>query len=211
MKTMFEIGEKVERIGISVSIFTLGTANSAFSLVFYVRISEIRANPLKYTDPDGEITIYFGVTAQAGAGTGGQIGKGLFISFGKSELKLGAYTTKSLGAEYGVQAGAGFVFGVDKNNDISGDSLTIGGSGGEGIYFGSDTSISLGTGSDGKAEFSGISFDIGLGGGSPIEGHINYTHTKISEIDGAEIARNVKDEIVRRVFESLPPPEFWQQ
>jgi hypothetical protein len=60
MQTMAEIGKKVERIGISVSIFTLGTANSAFSLVFYVRISEIRLNPLKYLDPDGEVIAHFG-------------------------------------------------------------------------------------------------------------------------------------------------------
>jgi hypothetical protein len=39
------------------SVYTLGTANSACSVVFYARISGIRANPLKYTDPDGKITI----------------------------------------------------------------------------------------------------------------------------------------------------------
>jgi hypothetical protein len=54
METLSEIGEKAERIGISGPVFTLGTVNSACSVVFYARISGIRANPLKYTDPDGK-------------------------------------------------------------------------------------------------------------------------------------------------------------
>jgi hypothetical protein len=77
------------------------------------------------------------------------------------------------------------------------------------MYFGGDVAISLGTGASGETESSGISVSIGIGVGSPVEGHINYTHTETSEVDGAEIARNVKDEIIRRIVESLPPPEFW--
>jgi hypothetical protein len=34
-------------------VFTLGTANSACSAAFCARISGIRENPVKYTDPDG--------------------------------------------------------------------------------------------------------------------------------------------------------------
>jgi hypothetical protein len=166
-------------------------------------------NPVKYTDPDGRETVYFGVTAQAGAGSGVQVGKGFFVSFGKGEFRLGKYKSKSLGAEYGVQAGAGFIFGVDKNNDISGDSLTIGGSGGEGMYFGGDVAIGLETKSGGETGPTGISFSVGLGVGSPGEGHINYTHTETSGIDGAEIARSIKNEMVRRLVGPLPPPEFY--
>jgi hypothetical protein len=51
---LFEIEKKAERIGISGSVFTLGTANSACSVVFYARISGIQPNPLKYTHPDGK-------------------------------------------------------------------------------------------------------------------------------------------------------------
>jgi hypothetical protein len=53
METMLEISEKTKGIGFSGSVFTLGTANFACSVCFYTRISGIRLNPLKYTDPDG--------------------------------------------------------------------------------------------------------------------------------------------------------------
>jgi hypothetical protein len=53
MQTMPGLGEKVEKIRPFKPVFTLGTANSACSAAFYARISGIRANPLKYTDPDG--------------------------------------------------------------------------------------------------------------------------------------------------------------
>jgi hypothetical protein len=52
---------KSEKNWLFVPIITLGTANSACSAAFYARISGIRANPLKYTDPDGKTDyIYFG-------------------------------------------------------------------------------------------------------------------------------------------------------
>jgi hypothetical protein len=50
---MPEISEKADGSGLLGPVFTLGTANSACSAAFYARISGIRANPLKYTDPDG--------------------------------------------------------------------------------------------------------------------------------------------------------------
>jgi hypothetical protein len=53
MKTVSEIGEKAERIGLSGSVFTLGTVNFACSGVFCARILGNWANPLKYTDSDG--------------------------------------------------------------------------------------------------------------------------------------------------------------
>jgi hypothetical protein len=53
METISRIRGKAERNGISGPVFTLGTANSACSAAFYARISGIRANPLKYMDPDG--------------------------------------------------------------------------------------------------------------------------------------------------------------
>jgi hypothetical protein len=53
METMSKIGKKAERTGLLGPVFTLGTANSANSVGFFARISGIWANPLKYTDPDG--------------------------------------------------------------------------------------------------------------------------------------------------------------
>jgi hypothetical protein len=57
METMAELYEKAEEIGLSGPVFTLGTANSACSVGFYARISGIRENPLKYTDPDGKVDV----------------------------------------------------------------------------------------------------------------------------------------------------------
>jgi hypothetical protein len=57
METMSEVGKEAERIGISRPVFTLGTANPACTAAFYARISGIRENPLKYTDPDGNYVI----------------------------------------------------------------------------------------------------------------------------------------------------------
>jgi hypothetical protein len=54
---METIGEKAEENRLLGSVFILGTANSACSVAFYARISGIRANPLKYTDPDGNETL----------------------------------------------------------------------------------------------------------------------------------------------------------
>ena len=160
-------------------------------------------NPVKYTDPDGRLTLYFGVAANAGAGSGVAGSKGVYISIGKDGLKIGTYTSKSLGATFGASADAGIVIGVDKNDDISGQSLVIGGSGGEGLNVGGDVSISLEDG------ISGISVSIGIGGGSPGEGHILYTDTETQSADVGEVAKAIKEEIVRRVVDTLPPPEFW--
>jgi hypothetical protein len=54
MEITFGLGEKTTKIRPSISVYTLRTTNSTFSVVFYVRISGIRPNPLKYTDPDGK-------------------------------------------------------------------------------------------------------------------------------------------------------------
>jgi hypothetical protein len=159
-------------------------------------------NPLKYTDPDGNLTIFFGFSAQAGAGSGVQVGKGLYVAVDKNLLRIGSYTSKGIGTEYGAQAGAGLVLGIDKSNDIAGQSVIAGGSFGEGMYLGTDVSISL---KDGP---SSISVGIGLGAGTPVEGHILYTETKTESVDVAEIARKFKSEIIREIKERLPPVEF---
>jgi hypothetical protein len=55
MEILSGLCEKVEEIGLWGPVFTPRTANSACFRVFYAQISEIRANPLKYTDPDGRL------------------------------------------------------------------------------------------------------------------------------------------------------------
>ncbi|MDR0997891.1 MAG: hypothetical protein LBL70_02400 [Treponema sp.] len=57
METVSGLCEKIEGIGLGGPVFTLGTANSACSVVFYTRISGIRANPLKCTAPDGNLDL----------------------------------------------------------------------------------------------------------------------------------------------------------
>jgi hypothetical protein len=94
METMPEISEKVEKIGLLEPVFTLKTANSACSAAFYARISGIRENPLKYTDPDGKhdrlvnnISVLSSEDAIVGIGGGGYSGgllgiDGLGVSVG---------------------------------------------------------------------------------------------------------------------------------
>jgi hypothetical protein len=53
METTPEISEKTKKIGHFGFFYSLGTANSACPVFFYARISGIQANPLNYTDPDG--------------------------------------------------------------------------------------------------------------------------------------------------------------
>jgi hypothetical protein len=97
METMSKIGEKAERIGISGPVFTLGTANSACSAAFYARISGIRANPLKYTDPDGthdEVSILISFRSMPlgiignyrAADTHDNISKGIFFANQMSDI-----------------------------------------------------------------------------------------------------------------------------
>jgi hypothetical protein len=49
-----KINAKADKMCQLFQCFTLKTANSACSMAFYAQISGIRANPLKYTDPDGK-------------------------------------------------------------------------------------------------------------------------------------------------------------
>jgi hypothetical protein len=53
METMSGLGKKAEGIGLSEPVFTLETGNSACSAGFCARISGFEANPVKYTDADG--------------------------------------------------------------------------------------------------------------------------------------------------------------
>jgi hypothetical protein len=62
MEIKSKINAKANKMGQLFQYFTLGTANSACSAVFYARIWGTRANPLKYTDPDGKSPWPFGFT-----------------------------------------------------------------------------------------------------------------------------------------------------
>jgi hypothetical protein len=84
METIPEISEKAEGSRLLCSVFTLGTANSACSATVYARISGIRANPLKYTDPDGRIP-FLVVTGLIGM-TAGAVYGGVSSYFNNGEI-----------------------------------------------------------------------------------------------------------------------------
>jgi hypothetical protein len=53
METVLSFPPKDRKNGLQEVKFTLKTANSAGSAAVFVRVSGFRANPVKYTDPDG--------------------------------------------------------------------------------------------------------------------------------------------------------------
>ena len=58
--------------------------------------------------------------------------------------------------------------------ELAGQSISIGGSGGEGVVFGGDLVIPLNIAETG---YWGADFTLGFGGGTPGEGHAFYTYT----------------------------------
>jgi hypothetical protein len=162
-------------------------------------------NPVKYTDPDGKWSFSLGVGVNAGAGTGGQASAGVSIGYSKEEgLSIGFFTSKSLGSVFGATAGVNVNVTVAPSaksvTDASGMSVTIGGTGGEGLVLGGDLNINL----DGSGEsYSG---NIGAGIGSPGEGHIMITSTEVHGDSVSNIARNIRDAAVKYVVKEFIEP-----
>jgi RHS repeat-associated protein len=79
-------------------------------------------------------TWQFGVTASAGAGTGGNASSGMAISLSwRHGLQIGGYGTYGGGGHFGYSYGAGFECNVSQNTSIAqlaGETFEIGGGGG---------------------------------------------------------------------------------
>ena len=146
-------------------------------------------DPISNNDPSGLITVGIGLQA------GGGIGLGLTGSVGVYVGKTGwnpfrGWSSGLLGSGCGgIAAGAGgsgAIFlqatNAENVNNLKGPGFEVGGSGGELIVGGIDYVGGLGN-EDGSnfpintMTYSGISLNLGLGGGTPIEGHANLTGT----------------------------------
>ncbi|MBI2143987.1 hypothetical protein HYU17_02445 [Candidatus Woesearchaeota archaeon] len=164
-------------------------------------------NPYRYTDPKGLWTLQIGMSLTAGFGGGGTIGGGLIIGYSKAGgLQIGHYGTYGGGAHAGGSAALTFDFSTSPNDyikDISGDTLTMGGSADVGLSVPGYTAIGVDVGleenmpineekddrTDKKADnkkklSSSRTFSIGVGTGTIAEGHGYYAHTAIGQWAG---------------------------
>jgi hypothetical protein len=131
METMPGLYEKRMKIGLWGPVFTLRTANSAYSMGFYARISGIREYPLKYTDPDGkhdEVPIFISFRSiplgiignYRAADTHGNISKGIFFANQMSDIITTYSQGISLGSNSREIAGVVLTTFTDLNDAIKG-------------------------------------------------------------------------------------------
>jgi hypothetical protein len=150
-------------------------------------------------------TFSLGFAVNAGAGTGVQTGAGITIGYSKEYgLSLGFFTSNSMGSVFGATVGASINIAVAPSEEIvtdgSGMSMTIGGSGGEALVVGGDLSVNL----DGSGEsYSG---NIGIGVGSPGEGHIMITTKEVHGDSVVNMARGLRDAATEYVFREFVEP-----
>lgn len=133
------------------------------------------------SDPWGLIAIAIGGVGSAGASTGGSAGSGLVFGYSKKNgFQFGTYQTGSLGSHIGLDASFGasvtISFGADDICDLSGASLSMGGSGGAAVSIGGEMNIPL----DGNA--NGISYSGAFGAGVGAEGHVTISYTTIQKL-----------------------------
>ena len=133
------------------------------------------------SDPWGLIAIAIGGVGSAGASTGGSAGSGLVFGYSKKNgFQFGTYQTGSLGSYIGLDASFGasvtISFGADDICDLSGASLSMGGSGGAAVSIGGEMNIPL----DGNA--NGISYSGAFGAGVGAEGHVTISYTTIQKL-----------------------------
>jgi hypothetical protein len=134
-------------------------------------------SPTNYLDPNGLWTIQIGVSGSGGIGLGGTTGFGMAFSYSKEKgFQSGFYSTNGGGLSVGASI-SGMIDATVSNNDsiceLRGGSIAPGGSLGEGLVGGGEVNIMLG---DSKTSYTG---SFGIGGGTPVEGHLFYTDTKV--------------------------------
>jgi hypothetical protein len=156
-------------------------------------------NPVNYVDPDGKWVFSLGIGATGGGSTGGHVSVGISIGYSKKEgISIGAFRSIAGGSYVGaggsLTINATISPSAQSVHDIAGESLIIGGSGGEGIVAGGDLIISM---DDKNVSFSG---NIGVGGGLLGEGHSMYATTKVSGTYLNEVARNIDNAINENII-----------
>ena len=123
-------------------------------------------------------TIQIGVFLFGGAATGVTIQGGLALGLSWEDgFSWGIYYNGGIGSEVGASASAGIVFSTTNSRNVSelaGQALSVGISAGEGLVVGVNVIIPLNIAETG---YWGYDFSIGVGGGTPAEGHAIYNYT----------------------------------
>ena len=123
-------------------------------------------------------TIQIGVFLFGGAATGVTIQGGLALGFSWEDgFSWGFYYNGGIGSEVGGSVSAGIVFSTTNSRNVSelaGQALSVGISAGEGLVVGVNVIIPLNIAETG---YWGYDFSIGVGGGTPVEGHAIYNYT----------------------------------
>lgn len=126
-------------------------------------------------------TLSFGIAWFGGGGVGVSGNFTITISYSREKgFQIGATTTNGGGSVVGAGGSVGVVISVTNAPDINsltGASLVIGGSVGEGLIGGGEISIPT----DLECGYAQISGSFGLGIGSFAEGHTHITYTRTWE------------------------------
>ena len=145
----------------------------------------VQNNPVNFVDPEGLLTLQFGVSVNAGAGGGATSGFGFVIGFSwKNGFQFGTYDVVGAGGYAGVGGSAVIDFTFSGNKcikQLEGTTGTVGGSGTVpflSLNVGGETNIPI----DGNNAAYSYTGSVGIGGGTPIEGHGFVTNTKITEL-----------------------------
>ena len=130
--------------------------------------------------------IALGWSSQGGAGVGGTGGTGVVIVFNWADIvQVGAYETVGGGSYEGASASVTIDVSILPYNDInqfSGNSFNVGGSvSAEFLNFGAETGFAM---LPDRIEWDNpyVTLSIGVGGGSPVDGHQFINHTFVQGI-----------------------------
>ena len=123
-------------------------------------------------------TLQIGIFLFGGAITSVTIQAGIAIGLSWEEgFSWGWYYNGGIGSEIGTSASTGIVFTTTNSRNVgelAGQALAVGISAGEGFVVGVDAVIPLNIAETG---YWGLDFSIGLGVGTPAEGHAVYNFT----------------------------------
>lgn len=130
----------------------------------------------------GKWAISIGVSLDFGASSGISLGLSIGIAYSRSEgFTIGIVRSGSIGFYVGVGASADVVVSLSPNapsvSEFSGVTTMVGASGGEGIIFGGSVEIPL----EVESGYATFNASIGIGAGTPVEGHMYISRTIVSK------------------------------
>ena len=190
-------------IGRFLSVDPMGMMEMDLNPGYFNRYAYTMNNPITFKDPTGEWLLYFGADVKAGSVVGGGGGGGIYIGSKKDGgLDFGTYTTTSLGAVVGGEAGmevGGSTSDRITVEDLAGTSVGVEVNG----YFisGEASAVSSEGGEDGHAD---VMYAVGVG--IPSVGastSVSNTTTNSVKDDIADTANNVIDNLANEARERV--------